>query len=68
MTLEHIRQPDDGPQAVPHVPGIPTGEELLGAHGIHMPREPAKLLLDGQGPGRLQGVVPDGVKALPLSG
>lgn len=66
MTLEHLCNLDDGPQATPHTPGIPPGEELLGAHRVHVSPEPAELLLDRPGPCRLQSVPSDGCEPASL--
>ena len=68
MTLEHLRHLDDGPQAAPHAPRIPLAEEVLGTRRIHMPPEPAELLLDRPGSGRLQAVLSYGSEPASLCG
>jgi hypothetical protein len=66
MSFEHLLHLDDRPQATAHTPGIPPGEELLGAHRVHVSPEPAELLFDRLGPCRLQSAPSDGCEPASL--
>ena len=45
-----------------------AAEELVGAHRVHVPPEPAELLLDRPGAGRLQATLSDGHESAALRG
>ena len=68
MTLAHRGHSDDRPQTAPHTPGMLLVEEVIGTQRLHLPPEPAKLLLDLPGSGRLQAVLSDRHEPTSLSG
>jgi hypothetical protein len=60
VALEHLGFGGDRPQLAAHGPGIPVAEEVIGARGIDVLPEAAKVFLDGPGPAGFQALILQG--------